>query len=68
MDQLEGIKMKKDYQNILNRVKKDGFAIVKDGRIAREMSKKPKIKKQNFRFANNRRKKESIIYKIPPIA
>jgi len=54
-----------DLKKILDRVDKDGYAIIPDGKIARELSKKPVIKKKNLRFANNRRKKESIIYRSP---
>ena len=53
--------MKDDLKRVLKRLEKNGYAIT-SGEIARELSKK---KKKGLHFANNRRKKESVIYKMP---
>lgn len=53
--------MNKDLKKVLKRLEKDGY-VVTSGNIAREISKK---KKTGLNYAHNRRKKESVIYKMP---
>lgn len=53
--------MRDDLKKVLKRIEKNGYAIT-SGEIARELSKK---KKQGLHYAHNRRKKESVIYKMP---
>ena len=54
-----------NIENVLERVNKDGYAVIPDGKIAREISKKPVIRDGEYFFANNRKKKESILYRSP---
>ena len=51
--------MKEDLKKVLKRLEKDGYVIT-SGKIARELSKK---KQKGLKYAYNRRKKESVIYK-----
>lgn len=53
--------MNDDLLKVMKRLEKDGYAIT-SGEIARELSKK---KKKGLNYAHNRRKKESVIYKVP---
>lgn len=58
------VELNKEIKNILDRIDKEGFTILKDqGALARKLGKKPMIKNQKLRFAHNRRKKETVIYK-----
>lgn len=55
----------------IQRLKKDDFVIITDGKVAREIVKKPNIKKlrQNGKIlvAYDRAKQTTLIFKIPKI-
>lgn len=62
-------KMDKQLVNVMKQIDKNGFAIVRDGKLARELSKKPMIKRMRdddtLIIGNDRRKNMTIFFKKP---
>jgi len=59
----------KEVDNFLKRIDKDGGAIIHDGKLVRELVKKPQIKelrdKDLLYIGPDRKKKATIFYKKP---